>query len=404
MKKKEEVATENLSMSKQRKLDRAKKQAAAKRESLILRIVGIVILVAIIGGIGFGVGSYIYKKTNTVKASSDYSAQLDDNGFIKGVSAKSLVTLPEYHSFVAPLSEIEYTDDLVEQDIENELENHQVLNEETTEKIKDGDKVSIEYVGTVDGVAFDGGSTNGTPTDLTIGSGSYVDDFEQQLIGHGVGDEVTVEVTFPEDYGKDELNGKDAVFTVNIDGIYEKPEFTDEFVAENLSEHASTVEEYRQYLKDSHYEENLKNWVENYLLENSTVSSYPKAYLKNLKATQKYDDEQGYEYMNEMYLNYYGYNMYDSFESYVGMSESEYDEKLDESCKDKEKADLVYQAILENEGVTVSADDYKAYLTEQDGSADAYDSSVETHGVGYTVKEMVKIKALEIATKGVTVQ
>ena len=404
MSKKEETATENLSMSKQRKLERAKKRAANKREERILRITGIVILAAVICAIGFAIGSAIYNNAKEIKPSGDYSAQLTDNGFIKGVNAGELVTLPEYHSFTAPLSEIEYPDASVDEDIENVLNSHQVLSTGTDKKIEDGDKVSIEYVGTIDDVAFEGGSTGGAPTDLTIGSGSYIDDFEQQLIGHQVGDEVKVEVTFPEDYGNAELSGKDAVFTVDIDGIYEKAEFTDEFVKENLSEYASTTEEYRQYLKDTHYETNLRNWIETYLVDNSTVSSYPKAYLKNLKCTTKFKEQQDYETMNQLYIQYSGSPMYDSFESYVGKSESEYDESLDETCKLKEKEDLVYQAILENEGVTVSAEDYKAYLTQKEGSEDSFNSSLENYGLGYTVKQMVKIKAVELATKGVTVQ
>ena len=88
--------------------------------------------------------------------------------------------------------------------------------------VADGDTVNIDYVGSVDGVEFDGGSTNGVGTSLTIGSGSYIDDFEQQLIGHHVGDEVDVNVTFPEEYGNEELNGKDALFKVVINGIYDK--------------------------------------------------------------------------------------------------------------------------------------------------------------------------------------
>lgn len=87
--------------------------------------------------------------------------------------------------------------------------------------VEDGDIVNIDYTGYVDGEAFDGGSTGGYGTDLTIGSGMYIDDFEEQLIGHYVGENVTVEVTFPEDYGIEELNGKDAQFEVTINGIYE---------------------------------------------------------------------------------------------------------------------------------------------------------------------------------------
>ncbi len=87
--------------------------------------------------------------------------------------------------------------------------------------IEDGDTVNIDFVGTIDGVEFSGGNTNGAGTDLVIGSGSYIDDFEEQLIGAHPGDTVEVNVTFPEDYGKEELNGQDAVFEVVINGIYE---------------------------------------------------------------------------------------------------------------------------------------------------------------------------------------
>ena len=93
-------------------------------------------------------------------------------------------------------------------------------NTDTSLVVADGDTVNIDYIGTVDGEEFE--NTNGAGTSLTIGSGSYIDDFEEQLIGHNVGETMTVNVTFPEDYGKAELNGKDAEFTVTINGIYEE--------------------------------------------------------------------------------------------------------------------------------------------------------------------------------------
>ena len=96
-----------------------------------------------------------------------------------------------------------------------------VLSTDSSLTIENGDTVNIDYVGTVDGVEFDGGSSNGAGADLTIGSGRYIDDFEEQLIGSHPGDTVEVNVTFPEDYGNEELNGKDAVFEVVINGIYE---------------------------------------------------------------------------------------------------------------------------------------------------------------------------------------
>lgn len=95
------------------------------------------------------------------------------------------------------------------------------LNTDTSLTVEDGDTVNIDYVGTIDDVEFDGGNTNGGGADLTIGSGTYIDDFEEQLIGHNVGETVEVVVTFPEDYGNEELNDKEAVFTTTINGIYE---------------------------------------------------------------------------------------------------------------------------------------------------------------------------------------
>lgn len=86
--------------------------------------------------------------------------------------------------------------------------------------IKDGDVVNIDYVGTIDGTEFAGGSTNGSGAALTIGSGTYIDDFEEQLIGHHPGDVVDVNVTFPEDYHQADLQGKDALFKVTVNGIY----------------------------------------------------------------------------------------------------------------------------------------------------------------------------------------
>ena len=88
--------------------------------------------------------------------------------------------------------------------------------------VENGDTVNIDYVGSVDGVEFDGGNTQGMGTDLVIGSGSYIDDFEEQLIGAHPGDTVEVNVTFPDPYENNtHLSGKEAVFTVTVNGIYE---------------------------------------------------------------------------------------------------------------------------------------------------------------------------------------
>lgn len=95
------------------------------------------------------------------------------------------------------------------------------LSTDTSLTVADGDTVNIDYVGSIDGVEFEGGNTQGNGTDLTIGSGLYIDDFEDQLIGSHPGDQVNVYATFPEDYGKEDLNGKEALFQVTINGIYQ---------------------------------------------------------------------------------------------------------------------------------------------------------------------------------------
>ena len=110
---------------------------------------------------------------------------------------------------------------------ENENAGSVIEAEETTYQtdpsltVENGDTVNIDYVGSIDDVEFSGGNTQGMGTDLVIGSGSYIDDFEEQLIGAHPGDNVTVTVTFPEDYGKEDLNGKEAVFEVTVNGIYD---------------------------------------------------------------------------------------------------------------------------------------------------------------------------------------
>jgi len=95
----------------------------------------------------------------------------------------------------------------------------QTLSTDTSLAVANGDKVNIDYSGTIDGVAFDGGTASGA--DLTIGSGQFISGFEDQLIGHKVGETVEVNVTFPSDYSEASLQGKAAVFTVKINGIYQ---------------------------------------------------------------------------------------------------------------------------------------------------------------------------------------
>ncbi|MBR5407719.1 MAG: FKBP-type peptidyl-prolyl cis-trans isomerase [Lachnospiraceae bacterium] len=390
----DEKSAENISKSMQKRIDRAKQTKKAKRSAMTGRIISYVILALVAAGIIYLISAAAIKAVKRVTPSSDYSKYLDANGYVKDVAAGSCVTLPEYKGITIKNSDIEYTDEEVQSDIDDQVNQHTELSTDTDKKIEDGDKINLDYVGTVDGVEFAGGNSNGQGSDLTIGSGTFVDDFEQQLIGAGVGDNVTVNVTFPDDYQSADLAGKDAKFECTINGIYVAPEFTDDFVAEYLSDKASTVEEYKKYLKDTHYETNLNDWIENYLRDNTTVTNYPAKYLKQLKSIQKYSEMESFNIMKDVYAQY-GMT-YNDFYDYQGKSEEEYDASLDETCKETEKDVLTYQAIMEKEGVRSTIDDYKAHIKETEGGDEAYADRTEQYGDPYLIQSLYKDKAIQI--------
>lgn len=388
-----------VSKSKQKREERARTEAKKKREARILKIVGILIVVAIIGLAGWGIARIIIKEANTINASGDYSAQLNDNGYIKDVRALDYVTLCDYKKIEVPTSEVTYTDEEFKDVIDQMLSSHQELKEEGT--VKDGDKVNIDYVGKVDGVEFEGGNSGGNGYDLTIGSGQFVDGFESQLIGHKPGEKVTVKVTFPEDYRNADVAGKPAEFDVTIHGIYVNPVLNDDFVCAYYPEKGSTVAEFEKSIKDEYYDGQLRAYVDKYITENSTVSKYPSKYLKNLKATTKFSDVQSYEYMSQMYQQY-GMQA-GSFEDFIGMSDEEYTADIINRAQEFGKQDLVYQAILENEGITFTNEEAEAIVREMYGD-DSYDNMVSTYGKGYTTKAAIKQKAVDIALEGATVK
>lgn len=393
----------NVSNSKAKRLERQKKNEAAKRQSIITNVVIAVVALVVVAAIAYGIYGIVQKAANTLTPNSNYSVAVDDNGFIKGVKATDYIDVCDYKNIKVPLSEVEYSDESVDADIETALDSHKVLVSEDVE-VKDGDTVSIDYVGTIDGVEFEGGNSNDQGHDLTIGSGSFIDDFEQQLIGYKPGDVVTVDVTFPEDYSSADLAGKDAQFVVTIHGVYVKPEFDDDFVCAYYADYATTAEGYRQYLKDSHYETKLTEYVANYIVENSSLIKYPKKFLKSVEETSMYSDQESYEYMNELYVQYNGQGI-SSFEEYVGMSMEEYEAQLVESCEQTVKADLVYQAILEKEGVKASVDELKEMVATNYGEGEeSYNTLIENYGQGYMMLSVNEQKAVEIAKGYATVE
>ena len=272
---------EGMSASKAKR-ERAKdERAAAKRSAAMTKVIAALVVIAIVALIGGIYGRRWYIEKNKTVASEDYSAFLNDDGTIKDLNVSDYVKTFDVNSVKIAAADVAYTDEEMQEDIDSELEEHKVLNTEKTLEVKDGDEVNINYVGTIDGAEFDGGSAENY--DLTIGSGSFIDDFEEQLIGKHPGDQVTVNVTFPEEYENNpDLANKDASFAVTINGIKELPELTDAFVKENLSEHAQTVEEYKQYLKDTNYESKISEAISKYITDNTSADKYPGDYIKQL--------------------------------------------------------------------------------------------------------------------------
>ncbi len=394
MSKKENETNENMTKSQAKREARKKEVKVAKRKDLIGKITGYVIAVLLVALIGWLIGLFVVKAMNKVTPIEDFSAGLEANGYISGVNASDSIELPDYKNITVPASEVEYTDAEVDASIESYRNANKEMSTEEGLKVKDGDTVNIAYTGTVDGEEFEGGSSDSY--DLTIGSGAFIEGFEEQLIDADNLSTFNINVTFPEDYNEESLAGKDAVFNVTINGIYVLPEFNDEYVAEHLSENASTVEEYRQYLKDTNHASRLRTYVENYLKENSTVKNVDKKYIKTLKGVEKFEEKQNFDYTSMMYKQYLGYDYYTSFEDYIGMSEEEYDKSLIEKSQDAYKEKLIYQAIVEKEGAVADAAYYKDFLTKAGNDENYYDNQVELYGEPNVLQKAIKEKALDI--------
>ena len=391
-KNKGEEASE-ISKSKAKREERKKEVAKSRRQKRTVKIVGYTIAAAILLVIVFAIGKQIYLSAIRTTSSADYSEGLTADGKINGVDAASVLNLVDFENISVPADEVKATAEEVDKEIESVLEQHKELSTDESLTIADGDVVNIDYVGTIDGVEFEGGNSNGAGYDLTIGSGSFIDDFEQQLIGHKPGEEITVEATFPEDYGDEAVDGKDAIFAVTIHGIQKTPELTDTFVAENLAEteEVSTAAEYRAKIEDKFYKEHLEDFLTNYIIENSSVTAYPKDYLKAVKAVTKHDDENMLSYYQQMFASS---NM-TAFENlwdlrYDSISdELKYELELNTRAKEATKEHLVYQAIFEKAGLTLDMEAHYAELTESNGE-DYVTNMKETYGEGYMAQGQIR--------------
>lgn len=390
----------DISKSKAKREERRKEVARERRQKRTTKIITITVVAVLAAIILFAAGKSVFLAVIRTTSAENPSVGLTADGKIENVNVKDIVTLADYANISVPEEEVAAKTEEVEDSIKSTLEQHKEPSTDASIAIADGDEVNIDFVGTVDGVEFEGGNSNGEGYDLTIGSGSFVDDFEQQLIGHKPGEEVTVEVTFPADYDGEDVAGKDASFAVTINSINITPELTDEFVAENITEEGvTTAAEYRAFVENNFYEQHLKEFLTNYILENSTVKSYPSQYLKTMRALLKYNDEQmlaSYEQMSA----YYGFSMYENLWDLRDddvSDELSYELELRERAKEEAKDAMVYQALFEDAGLTIDMEAVYAEMTEQYGE-ESVTQMKETNGEGYIIQNEMREAVIEHLT------
>ena len=241
------------------------------------------------------------------------------------------------------------SDNDVEAQINSVLQSKSTTTEVTDRAAQTGDTVTIDYEGKKDGEAFKGGTA--TDAQLTLGSGQFIDGF---VVGHNIGDTFDLNLTFPENYGNEDLAGQAVVFTVTLKGISQTdvPELTDEFV-QSVSDTSKTVEEYKKEIKKSlkkTSKENRQNTIKENawkaVLENTTVNKYPKKDLKNMISSIKT------QYKNM--ASYYNVDFADFLKQYMNMDEETFNSKAIQAAKDQVKANLAADLIIEKAKIDVS--------------------------------------------------
>lgn len=318
----------------------------------------------------------------------DYSQNIAADGRWEGVTALDYVTLPEdYEAITLPEDVTTVSDEDVQAQVDSLLASYATTVEVTDRAVEDGDTVNIDYVGSVDGVEFEGGSTQGAGTSVTIGVTSYIDDFLEQLIGHMPGETFNVEVTFPDPYENNpDLAGKDAVFVTTINYIEESqlPEYNDAFVAEKFDENGgyTTTAELEQAIKDSIVQNNTYNYVITYMNDNSTVSQVPDT-MKEYQAYVMLD------YYNT-YASYFGMELND-FISQMLQAESQdaLVEAQAENIEAAAKEALILQAVAEAQGITVDT------AAAQEMMGENYETAVSTYGEPYVLMNTMANKVID---------
>lgn len=273
-----------------------------------------------------------------------------------GIDVEKCVTLGDYKGVTVEKTIQSVTDEDVQNEIDNALANYPV---EVDQAAKEGDTVNIDYVGKIDGEEFDGGSDQGA--DLKLGSGKFIDGFEDGLIGARKGETRTLNLTFPEDYTQD-LAGKAVEFTVTVNAVKEPlSEPTDQWVADNI-EGYDNIADYKAGIR-SEQEESNEQTAENQVryaawtqvIDNCTINEYPETLVEVGKKL--------YEQQVETYAKYAGMEL-DAYIESSGLTQEEYQSNMEEYGKNVAAQALVCQAICDKEGLAIGDDDYQKALQD----------------------------------------
>lgn len=301
--------------------------------------------------------------------------------FTAEVALKPEVKLGKYKGVKIDKVDAEVTDEEVEAEINKERENNARNIEVTDRAVKDGDMTVLDFEGFVDGEAFEGGKGENYP--LTIGSGSFIPGFEEQLVGAEIGKEVEVNVTFPEDYQAEDLKGKAAVFKCTIKEIKEKelPELDDEFASE-VSEF-ETLAEYKADIRGRLEEKKakeVKDAKEAAVIEAIVKDSdmeIPEAML----ATQQ--RQMVDEFAQRIQMQ--GLSI-DQYYQFTGSSREQMIEQVKPQAEGRIKSRLVLEAIAKAENIEASEEEYEEELKVM---AQAYQMEVDK------VKELLPEKSVD---------
>ena len=286
------------------------------------------------------------------------------------VAVKPPVGLGKYKGVVIEKIDTAVSDEEVEEELKREQEKNASIKEVTDRAVADGDQINLNFEGFVDGVAFEGGKGEDYP--LTIGSGSFIPGFEEQLIGAEIGKEIEVNVTFPENYQSEELAGKPAVFKCTVLKIKEKilPELTDEF-ADDVSEF-STLEEYKADIRknlEAKKAERAKTEKENKVIDAIIADSEIEIPEPMLRAQQEQIVDEFAQRLQSHGLNI------EQYFAYMGTSREKMVEESKDQADKRIRTRLVLEEIVKVENIVATEEDFETELTKL---AEAYGTDLDT--------------------------